>query len=206
MLLIEHEAPDRLALRESGLPRGLLNEIKNATFGATKAQAAARDWLDGKHCPGLCLTGKSGTGKTVLAAATAYAAIASSRTYRTPYGIYHDPETPVWISMARVMVQLRGQFGDRDREGAQRLMSADGAAVFDDLDKINATPRALEIAFAALDARMQAGSRIIITTNLDIGSLSTAWPQPLGEAIASRIIGYCRVVEMAGKDMRLKNG
>jgi hypothetical protein len=40
-----------------------------------------------------------------------------------------------------------------------------------------------------------------VTTNLGLGQLAAKWPAPFGEAIASRLAGYCKVVARSAVDL-----
>ena len=134
---------------------------------------------------GLCLTGPVGVGKTRLAAAAC-----NLRFNRA--GIR-------WISVARLMAQLRSGFGDDARAEASRIIAGTGAAVLDDLDKVNPSDYGREVLFAAIDGRVEAGSALLVTTNLPPSRIG----ETLGDAIMSRLVGYCDVVQMAGRDRRL---
>ncbi len=196
----------RELLQASNLPAALVAQAEQCEWPDRRpAVKAARLWAGGEM-KGLCLIGSVGVGKTCLAATATLARLATCHLpRRAPHGAYpwHDPAAPTWISVALLMVQLRGGWDSDQRAGAQALVASRGAVVFDDLDKVNPTANALEILFAALDTRMQAGASVLITMNLPMGEFSTGWPQPLGQAIASRIAGYCQVVRMGGNDRRL---
>ena len=196
----------RELLQASNLPAALIVQAEQCEWPTKRpAVQAAQRWAAGE-VQGLCLTGDVGVGKTCLAATATLVRLATCKLpRRAPHGshTWHDPAAPMWVSMAQLLVQLRSGFGTDMRSGAQHLVGTRCAVVFDDFDKINPTANALEVVFAALDARIQAGASVLITTNLPVGKFAVGWPQPLGQAIASRIAGYCQVVRMGGKDRRL---
>lgn len=176
---LENDRIDRMV--QSGMPKALRN-IGLDGFDP-ELVAVAQEWA--AKGGGLCLTGPVGVGKTRLAAAAC-----NLRFNRA--GIR-------WISVARLMAQLRSGFGDDARAEASRIIAGTGAAVLDDLDKVNPSDYGREVLFAAIDGRVEAGSALIVTTNLPPSQIG----ETLGDAIMSRLVGYCDVVQMAGRDRRL---
>jgi DNA replication protein DnaC len=145
---------------------------------------AARDWALG-DLPGLCLTGPAGVGKTRLAAAACWARL---------------QEAPVrWVSAARLMAQLRSGFNTEAKAKADAILVGAGAVVLDDIDKASPTDFGREVMFNTIDARIEEGRRLLITTNKSMEELG----DQLGDPIKSRVAGYCRVVRMQGRDRRL---
>lgn len=145
----------------------------------------ARDWAMG-DLKGLCLTGDPGVGKTFLAAAAAWARL---------------QEAPVrWVSAARLMAQLRSGFNTEARVKADGILTGHGAIVLDDLDKVNPTDYGREVMFAAIDARVEEGTPLLVTTNKSMEELGDL----LGHPIKSRVAGYCQVVRMVGRDRRIE--
>lgn len=172
----------QLRLEASGLPAALRG-IGFSGFIQPEIVEAAKRWaLDGG---GLCLVGNFGVGKTRLAAAAAWHRL-QDRAVR-------------WVSVARLMSQLRASFGDEDRAKAVQTVIGAGAIVLDDLDKANPTEYGREILFSAIDNRIQAQAPLLVTTNLP----PSAMGERLGDAIKSRLAGYCEVVEMVGPDRRV---
>lgn len=144
----------------------------------------ARKWAHGE-IQGLCLTGPIGVGKTHLAAAAVWERL-QTRGCR-------------WVSVARLMTQLRGGFDDEARKAASRVIAAPSAVVLDDLDKVNATDYGREVIFAAIDGRVEAGAPLLVTTNLGPEQIGAK----LGDAVKSRLAGYCEVIRMTGPDRRV---
>lgn len=144
----------------------------------------ARQWADGE-IRGLLLLGPVGVGKTHLAAAACWA--------RLQVGAVR------WVSVARLMSQLRAGFQDEARYEASEIVAGTGPIVLDDLDKASPTEFGKEVIFGAVDNRIEAGASLLVTTNLELGEIAERY----GEPVASRLAGYCRVVRLDGRDKRL---
>lgn len=176
-------AEERLRRRveKSGLPK----RLQDLPLSSTPLGALAEDWANGS-LSGLCLTGPVGVGKTYAAAAACWAKINTGRSCR-------------WVSVARLMTQLRAGFGDDARAAAIAAVAGEGAIVLDDLDKVSPTDYGREVIFAAVDGRVEAGAPLLVTTNLEPDQIG----DKLGDAVMSRLVGYCTTVRMQGDDRRL---
>lgn len=170
-------------LLASGLPAALHN-IEFDGFPQREAVEAARAWSTGRLA-GLCFTGDVGVGKTWLAAAAMWPML-----YR---------RLVRWVDTAQLVASLRASFDDSHRAEALRVVTGSGPAVFDDLDKVHATDFAREALYAAINARVAAGSPLLVTTNEPISGLG----EILGKPVMSRLAGYCEVIEMVGPDRRV---
>lgn len=170
-------------LEGSNLPREL-HEIGFDGFPQREAVDLAKRWGNGE-IKGLCFTGDTGVGKTWLAAAAMWPMLYRRRVR--------------WVDTAQLMSALAASFGDEHRGLALRVVSGDGPAVLDDIDKVNPTESARQCLFAAINARIAAGAPLLITTNEPISGLG----ELLGKPIMSRLAGYCEVVEMIGPDRRV---
>lgn len=170
-------------IERSEMPRGLQRKSFLA-FEDGPGTAAARAWATGEK-PGLCLTGTVGVTKTWLAAAAAWERLQN-----------HPLQ---WVSVARMMSQLRSGFGSEAKKQADRILTGKGSIVLDDLDKANATDFGREVVFCAIDGRMDEGASILITTNKALSQIASLYGAP----VASRLAGYCQIVEMTGADRRL---
>lgn len=184
----------RKRLQASGLaePRWAWSLDELDTDGRGRALDAARRWVAG-DTPGLLLTGGVGVGKSTIAAAALVA-----RAHRSPIR---------WIDAHRLIRDLQAGFGTADRDGAQRLLDGGKAAaalVVDDLDKVRPTEYAAEAIFALVDSREAHRRPLLITTNLRLAELAAKWPAPFGEAIGSRLRGYCTAFELTGGDRRAR--
>lgn len=155
------------------------------------AVAAARAWSAGELA-GLVLTGSFGVGKTWLAAAAALERMARGRQV-------------AWRVAPLLMAQLGSGFGSPAHERAMQLLTEGRCAlVLDDLDKTRPTAFGAEQIFLAVDHAVTNGRALLVTTNLSPAGLAANWPEPFGDAIVSRLLGYCRVVPVPGEDRRLR--
>src|ERR1700733_14074577 len=148
---------ERLNFRidRSGIPRSLRGKSFLAAPPGAAADASRR-WADGETL-GLALTGAVGSGKTWLAAAAAWARLQD------------HPLT--WVSVSRMMSQLRSGFGSDEKKAADAIVTGTGSIVLDDLDKVNPTDFGKEILFTAIDARVAEGSSILVTANRPLSTI-----------------------------------
>lgn len=188
----EREVRERYAkrVRESSVPRELRRSLDDlqVTPRNTDALAKARAWVAGELM-GLLLTGPVGTGKTSIAAAAVWERQ------------LHGPA--LWASVPIMLANYQRAFDDLERKGAVNAITGTGAIALDDLDKIKPTEATAGHLFSAIDARVVAGRRLLVTTNLTPGALAAKIGGDFGEAIASRLVGYCDVVQVGGDDRRL---
>lgn len=169
-------------IERSGLPSDLRNQLLGA--GEGHHVDMARKWVEGE-IRGLCLTGPVGVGKTWLAGAAAWARLQD-----------HPLQ---WVSVARMMSQLRSGFGSEAKAQADRIVTGTGSIVLDDLDKANPSEFGKEVIFTAIDGRVAEGSSILVTTNKALSDIERLYGAP----VASRLAGHCEVVRMSGRDRRL---
>jgi DNA replication protein DnaC len=184
--------PFRLSvrLRASRLPaalRGLAWEDL-AHDGRRAAIDDARTWAEG-HITGLLLEGAVGTGKTRIAATAANHYL-------------HNTGRLRWASAPALVAQLSAGLGTEQRDEALDLVTDTGALVLDDLDKTRPSAYAAEQLFLAIETRITHGAPLIVTTNLALREIASRYEQPLGEAIASRLAGYCQRHSIVGSDRR----
>lgn len=180
----------RRRITSSGLPSALRAvDLENLdSDGAETAITAARRWA--ARGGGLLFTGPFGVGKTTIAAGALVLALA-----RKPGR---------WTSVPLLMARLSSGLGSEQRAQALDLLTGTARLVLDDLDKCRPTEYGAEQIFTAVDGAVSNDRPLIVTTNLTLGALAAKWPAPYGEAIASRLAGYCEVVELAGQDRRLR--
>ena len=177
---------------ESGIPsrwRGRAwDELEYSSERAAPIGAASA-WGRGELL-GLVLVGSVGVGKTQLAATAAW-----SRLKRGPL---------TWVSAPALFKQLDRKFGSDEYEHALSIVTATTALVLDDLDKVRASERAAENIYVAIDGRINAGAALLVTANMTLGALGEKFPEHHGEAIVSRLAGYCETFLLEGEDRRLE--
>lgn len=180
-------------LERSGLPqvwRTLGFEELEASEHQREAVAKARAWASAP-ANGLLLHGAVGRGKTVIAAAAAVTrtAIADVR----------------WLSVAELLMDLRMPFEAPEYARAQRRLDPGRgvALVLDDLDKLRPTEHQLQPLYVAINAWVEARQALLVTCNRGLKDLAAWMGETFGPPIASRLAGYCDVVEIGGDDWRL---
>jgi DNA replication protein DnaC len=157
--------------------------------GQEEARGAAQRWVRGGG--GLVLHGDIGRGKTMIAAAAAIERCAFS---------------PVrWLPVAELLMKLRMPFGSDEYLRATLSLQASPsvALVLDDLDKLKPTEHSIQPLYVAIDGWIAAGAPLVVTLNRDLSTLASWMGDTFGGAIASRLAGYCDVVEVTGDDWRL---
>lgn len=179
-------------LQSSEIPKGLQRlrfEGLDIDAGNRAAVDEAKRWASGGTA-GVFLTGGIGVGKTTIAAAAAGAYLRRGRLR--------------WTSMPRVFALLGVGGTNGNRRTATELLTGKGALVLDDIDKARPTEYGAEVVFGLIDHRITEGAPLFVTANLDYAALAQKWPEPFGEAIASRLAGYCGVaIEVQGDDRRI---
>jgi DNA replication protein DnaC len=174
--------------RASGIPQKLSGLSWADVSGVPpRPLAAAHDWGAGE-LSGLLLSGSIGVGKTHLAAAAAWARL--------------DRGPVRWFSVPVLLAHLELPFDAKARLDALDVLSGAPALVLDDLDKARPTEYAAQQLFCAIDSCVTTGGQLLITTNLELDELATRFPH--GQAIVSRLVGYCESFALAGPDRRLE--
>jgi len=137
---------------------------------------------------GLFLHGPTGTGKTHLA-------VAVLRETSRP--------RPRFVSAAELMLSLRQSFRDRARfseeEIIDRYSDECGVLVLDDLGVEKPSEFTVQSLNLIIERRYVAIKQTIITSNFSIGEIA----ERVGDRIASRIAGMCKVIELQGNDRRI---
>lgn len=177
------------AVHVAGIPARFCALNLSSQDETVPAVAAAQRWVD-RDTGGLVLTGPVGVGKTHLAAAAARSLINAG-------GSLH------WMSGPTLFARLSAGLGTDDREQITKILTGNTPLVLDDLDKTRPTEYGAENVFLAIDGRTSNDVPLLVTTNLSLAELATRWPEPYGEAIASRLAGYCEIVKMTGPDRRV---
>lgn len=179
-------------VRSCGLPSAYHHWTLDKLTGPEQAEAvrASRLFAAGE-LRGLALTGDYGVGKTTIAAAAAKAYMwQTGRALR-------------WLKVHSIINDLGRGFGDPIRDATLNALSGRSALVLDDLDKTKPTEHAVGPLFTAVDECVSERRPLIVTTNLSIGQLAAKWADSYGEAIASRLAGYCDTYVIGGIDRRL---
>jgi DNA replication protein DnaC len=162
-----------------------------------EAVFAGRRWASGTApTNGLYLWGRDyGVGKTYIAAAIVNEILANGR-------------RPVrWLDCSRLLTDLNLPFGNPVYAKAAAKLAKPTPReliVLDDIDKLPATDRNIQPVFALVNDCVGEETALIITANRDLDSLARDFGARFGGALASRLVGHCLDVEVAGRDRRLE--
>lgn len=145
----------------------------------------------------LFVTGAFGTGKT-------HYAIAAIKSYvdNLPDSCFVEPFThiPVFITVPDLLLKIRSTFSlERCEEEIVDKYSNTPLFVLDDLGAEKTTEFSLQTLYIILNRRYNEQLQTIITSNLTLDEVK----DKLGDRIASRIAGMCKVIELKGKDKRV---
>jgi chromosomal replication initiation ATPase DnaA len=149
------------------------------------ALAQARRWLAGDF-PDLYLFGGVGTGKTRLACSLVNERWAAG-------------DRVEFIRAAQLLAVLLPASDSLD--DAMARISRIPVVVLDDVGANQATDFARRMLLVLYETRMDRGHRTIWTSNLTLGELAEFHQD---DRLSSRIVGNAKVVELAGKDWRLR--
>jgi DNA replication protein DnaC len=189
----EQRHRNQVATALEALPSALrsvqLDELDVA--GRERALEAAGRWAT-RDLLGLVLLGPFGVGKTMLAAGA------------VRRHIEHDPITPRWLSAPLILNHLARDFKNPLRDAMiDSLGNRTRTLILDDLDKVRPTVFAAESLFLAIDQSLTEQRSLLVTTNWMPSEFAKQWPTPWGDAIASRLVGYCELHRLTGQDRRL---
>lgn len=151
----------------------------------------ARQWGSGE-LRGIVLWGDVGRGKTAIAAAAA--------NDRLRVGAVR------WLPVGEMLTDLRMPFDSPEYARAVRQLDPgrrDVALVLDDLDKLKPSEHAVQPIYVAVNAWIEAELPLLVTLNRNLDALADWMPDTFGEALSSRLSGYCKVYEVKGTDRRL---
>jgi DNA replication protein DnaC len=150
-----------------------------------------KDLLKDNFSQNLFITGKSGVGKTVLAAGIAKECINQCIPFR-------------WISYPAFIMELQNMFRD-DKESpfaeAGQVANFSSVLIIDDLGAEKATEWVRQITYFIINEREQRMLPIVLTSNFTLEEIA----QQIDVRISSRIAGMCKTIKLSGKDKRLND-
>lgn len=188
----EGELAERRNSRNPAIPEpGILQRLAAGDFTPPIPRGLYL-WSDGADA-GEDLTG-FGTGKTRIAAAVAQYILATGK-----LGVR-------WLDIVRAMTDLNLPFSHPTyARAADRLRQPEEGQVviLDDIDKQPPTERNIQPIFALVNDCVNGQVPLLITANRHPDDLQADWGERFGHAAASRIIGHCLDIEVAGRDRRL---
>jgi len=181
-------------LKKSGLPA----RYYGATFAAAEIDDDNRDAyvsvmrFEVKPTGGLIISGPVGTGKTYAASCMV--------------NLFLDKLK--WVTFGNVLDllgRLRRSYSDAAQEEEWRILDELNKVpllVIDDLGKEKVSEWVEQILYQVIDGRYRAEKPLIVTTNYDAETLAGRYPE-VGEALMSRLGGFCEPVYLGGTDRRL---
>lgn len=147
----------------------------------------------------LFLVGANGVGKTYRAAGIICNWI-ERLSYKQLSECRIDVNYPVFITAPELLMKIRNCFSlQQCEESVVEKYSRCPLLVLDDLGAEKTTEWALQTLYIILNNRYSNYMQTIITSNLTIEEIG----EKLGDRIASRIAGMCKIVKLTGKDRRL---
>ena len=181
--------------------------------GARKQNIEAKIWERATTADSMFIHGPAGTGKSYLAAAligeqvrgfTPIIIAGHTPGYNPHFRVikFDTREAPSFISVPDLLLNIRSTFqkdSEATEEGVIDNLSTDRPQIFDDLGVEKTSEWSLQTLYTIIDRRYREEQRTIFTSNLSLGDIGVK----LGDRIASRIAGMCRVIELKGKDRRI---
>lgn len=151
--------------------------------------------------------GGVGTGKTHLAAALIRGYLEKRPVKKIKFQdgqrTIQAPLVPRIVSVPDLLMEIRQVFSGRSEKTEGGLIKDYGeyrTLFLDDIGVEKATEWALQTLYTIVDNRYREMRQTIITSNLDLNALASR----VGDRIVSRITGMCKIVNLRGKDRRLK--
>ncbi len=149
------------------------------------------DLLKENFYKNLFITGRSGVGKTVLAAGIAKKCIKNQLPFK-------------WISYPAFIMELQNLYRDEKEspfEKAEEVANFSGVLIVDDLGANKATEWVRQITYYIINEREQRMLPIVLTSNFSLEEIA----EQIDSRISSRIAGVCKSIKLSGKDKRLDN-
>lgn len=163
----------------------------------------------------LFITGPAGTGKSYMASAILKEEgrwrvrdrlnqlYEGKEKYGEMYELPRGVGTTInWVTVPNLLLELRGSFKDKSESTEQEIVhnySEVDMLVLDDLGAEKSSEFSIQSLYLIIDRRYSEMRHTIITSNLSLREVS----EKVGDRIASRIAGMCKVIELKGKDRRL---
>jgi DNA replication protein DnaC len=137
-----------------------------------------------------------GTGKTYIAWA-----------YYIHHRLKYTKEKPLFSLFSELQIRLRATMngGIEQEDNIVKDFCTRRLVVLDDISGLrqgDASDYSLQIIHMILEKRYSWKRQTIITSNKNIGDISTQFDA----RIASRVAGMCRMIELSGQDRRLTDG
>jgi len=189
----EHRAAER-RVKAAGFP--VIKTLDTFDFAAQPSvnEALVRELIGGAYIENrenVLVAGNSGTGKTHLATALAFAACAQGRRVR-------------FFTVTGLVTQLLERREERSLERAQRQLERMDLVVLDELGYVPFSKSGGEVLFEVV-SRAYERTSLIVTTNLAFES----WPEVLGSerltgALLDRLTHRVHIIEANGESYRLR--
>ena len=189
----EHRAAER-RVKAAGFP--VLKTLDTFDFAAQPSinEALVRELIGGAYIENrenVLVVGNSGTGKTHLACALAFAACAQGRRVR-------------FFTVTGLVTQLLEKREERSLEKMQRQLERMDLLVLDELGYVPFSKSGGEVLFEVV-SRAYERTSLIVTTNLPFES----WPEVLGSerltgALLDRLTHRVQIIEANGESYRLR--
>src|SRR5439155_13962871 len=104
----------------------------------------------------------------------------------------------------RLFTFLDAGFESQGRAEALEALASSTPIVLDDLDKARPTEFAATHLQTAISVRVDDGLPLLVTTNRSLSEIAERYPEPSGEAIASRLFESCEQCWIEGADRRME--
>jgi DNA replication protein DnaC len=157
----------------------------------------------------LFLHGPPGVGKTHIAATVMREMISSDneKIFTYPGGLtsIYKPTYPRMISVPDLLLEIRECFTGRTMESESSLIekyAGKKCLILDDLGVEKTSEWTMQTLYSIIDRRYREVKQTLVTSNLTLDEIA----EKVGDRIASRIAGMCKLVEIKGKDRRIKGG
>lgn len=137
----------------------------------------------------LFITGKVGTGKTVLAVSIAKECIKNKVKYK-------------WLGYSAFIMELQNMYkkdNESPFETAEKTANFSGVLIIDDLGAEKLSEWVRQITYFIINEREQRLLPIVITSNFTLEEIANQ----IDIRISSRIAGVCKLVKLSGGDRRL---